>query len=134
MKRFYFNKLVRDNIVKRNKANSEVLHTEYKTLGDIEYRQELVRKLAEESAEIPLDGINRAEVIKELADLQAVVDALSDSFGVSPQELDGAVDAKLEEAGGFLLRHYIEYVDIVDSSQWVDIFRSQPEKYKEEDV
>lgn len=134
MKRFHFEKLVRDKIVERNKSNPDVAHTEVRILNDIEYRQELVKKIVEESAEIPFQGNDREESLKELGDLQAVVDALRASLGISRQEVDDAVSAKEQEAGGFLLKHYIEYVDIVDSSEWVERFRSQPEKYREENV
>ena len=133
MKRFYFKKIVRDKIIGRNALNPDVLHTEYRVLVDEEYRRELVKKIAEESAEVPLDGSNMEEVCKELADLQSVVNELRKSFGVSEQEVNDAITEKTNEAGGFSQRHYIEYVDIADDSKWVEIFRSQPDKYREED-
>ena len=41
---------------------------------------------------------------------------------------------KKQKKGGFDNRHYIEYNDLVDDSKWVEIFRAQPEKYREETV
>lgn len=134
MKRFYFEKLVRDKIIKRNSSNPDVLHTEFRVLSEIEYRKELVSKIKEESDEIPVDGSDRGEALKEVADLQAVVDALRVSLGISEDELRRAIEHKSDEAGGFMLKHYIEYVEISDKSRWVEIFRAQPEKYREEDV
>lgn len=39
---------------------------------------------------------------------------------------------KKQDKGGFDKRHYIKYHDLVDDSKWVNIFRAQPEKYREE--
>ena len=39
---------------------------------------------------------------------------------------------KKQDKSGFDKRHYIKYHDLADDSKWVDIFRAQPDKYREE--
>ena len=68
------------------------------------------------------------------ADLQEVVDALRQDFGFSIEQVQEAMARKRQKKGGFDNRHYIEYNDLVDDSKWVEIFRAQPEKYREETV
>ena len=112
----------------------EVVHTEYRELDSQEFRRELVCKVHEEADEIPLGDKQRDESLKELADLQEVVDTLRQDFGFSIEQVQEAMARKKQKKGGFDNRHYIEYNDLVDDSKWVEIFRAQPEKYREETV
>lgn len=134
MVRFYLQKLVRDKVVKKCLDDEEVLHTEYRELNKQEFRHELLRKVHEEADEIPLDDNQLNESLKELADLQEVVDALRQDFGFSIEQVQEEMARKKQKKGGFDNRHYIEYNDLVDDSKWVEIFRAQPEKYREETV
>ncbi len=132
MIRFYLQKLVRDKVVKKCLDDEEVLHTEYRELNKQEFRRELLRKVHEEADEIPLDDNQRGESLKELADLQEVVDALRQDFGFSIEQVQEEMARKKQDKGGFDKRHYIKYHDLADDSKWVEIFRAQPEKYREE--
>ncbi len=132
MVRFYLQKLVRDKVVKKCLDDEEVLHTEYRELNKQEFRRELLRKIHEEADEIPLDDDQRNESLKELADLQEVVDALRQDFGFSTEQVQEEMARKKQDKGGFDKRHYIEYNDLKDDSKWVEVFRAQPEKYHEE--
>ena len=132
MVRFYLQKLVRDKVVKKCLDDEEVLHTEYRELNKQEFRRELLRKIHEEADEIPLDDNQRGESLKELADLQEVVDALRQDFGFSIEQVQEEMARKKQDKGGFDKRHYIKYHDLADDSKWVEIFRAQPEKYREE--
>ena len=132
MVRFYLQKLVRDRVVPNCLDDPEVLHTEYRELDSQEFRRELVRKIHEETEEIPLGDDQQDEALKELADLQEVVDALRQDFGFSIEQVQEEMARKKQKKGGFDNRHYIEYNDLVDDSKWVEIFRAQPEKYREE--
>lgn len=134
MVRFYLQKLVRDRVVPNCLDDPEVLHTEYRELDSQEFRRELVRKVHEEANEIPLGDKQRDESLKELADLQEVVDTLRQDFGFSIEQVQEEMARKKQKKGGFDSRHYIEYNDLVDDSKWVEIFRAQPEKYREETV
>ena len=132
MVRFYLQKLVRDKVVKKCLDDEEVLHTEYRELNKQEFRRELLRKIHEEADEIPLDDNQRNESLKELADLQEVVDALCQDFGFSTEQVQEEMAHKKQQKGGFDKRYYIAYHDLKDDSKWVKIFRAQPEKYREE--
>ena len=132
MVRFYLQKLVRDRVVSNCLDDPEVLHTEYRELDSREFRRELVHKVHEEADEIPLGDKQRDESLKELADLQEVVDTLHQDFGFSIEQVQEEMARKKQKKGGFDNRHYIEYNDLVDGSKWVEIFRAQPDKYREE--
>ena len=132
MVRFYLEKLVRDKVVEKCKADPQVLHTEYHQLDHAAYRRELQRKIHEEANEIPLGDDRLEEALQELADVQAVLDALRDDFGFSSQQVQDAVARKAAHAGGFQKRYYIAYNDLAKDSKWVEVFRAQPEKYREE--
>ena len=132
MIRFYLQKLVRDKVVKKCLDDEEVLHTEYRILDKQEFRRELLRKVHEEADEIPLGDNQRDESLKELADLQEVVDALRQDFGFSTEQVQEEMARKKQDKGGFDERHYIKYHDLDDDSKWVEVFRAQPEKYREE--
>jgi hypothetical protein len=134
MIRFYLQKLVRDKVVKKCLDDPEFLHTEYRTLDKQAFRRELLRKVHEEVDEIPLDDNQRDESLKELADLQEVVDALRQAFGFSIEQVQEEMVRKKQDNGGFDNRHYIEYNDFTDDSRWVEILRAQPGKYREETV
>ena len=134
MIRFYLQKLVRDKVVKKCLDDPEFLHTEYRTLDKQEFRRELLRKVHEEVDEIPLDDTQRDESLKELADLQEVVDTLRQDFGFSIEQVQEEMARKKQDNGGFDNRHYIEYNDFTDDSRWVEILRAQPGKYREETV
>jgi len=132
MIRFYLQKLVRDKVVKKCLDDEEVLHTEYRILDKQEFRRELLRKVHEEADEIPLGDNQRDESLKELADLQEVVDALRQDFGFSIEQIQEEMARKKQDKGGFDKRHYIEYHDLTDDGRWVKVFRAQPGKYREE--
>ena len=134
MVRFYLQKLVRDKVVPNCLDDPEVVYTEYRELDSQEFRRELVCKVHEEADEIPLGDKQRDESLKELADLQEVVDTLRQDFGFSIEQVQEAMARKKQKKGGFDNRYYIEYNDLVADSKWVEIFRAQPEKYREETV
>jgi predicted house-cleaning noncanonical NTP pyrophosphatase (MazG superfamily) len=134
VKRFYFEKLVRDKVVDDCLKDEKVLRTEWRQLGNDEYIRELVKKSIEEAEEIPLDSNDRAIALEEIADFQTVIDALRIAMGFSEQEVQEAKDRKATKKGDFTARRYIEYVDLADNSEWIAYFRAQPEKYREEEI
>lgn len=134
MVRFYLQKLVRDRVVPNCLDDPEVLHTEYCELDRQEFRRELVRKIYEEADEILLGDDQQDGALKELADLQEVVDTLHRDFGFSDEQVQEEMARKRQKKGGFDSRHYIEYNDLADGSKWVEVFRAQPDKYREEKI
>jgi predicted house-cleaning noncanonical NTP pyrophosphatase (MazG superfamily) len=130
MPTFLFNKLVRDEVLQRCLDDPKV-RTDYRILEGEEYKKELIAKIHEETDEIPIRERGDEEVLSELADDQAAVDALRDAYGFTAEQVAEAQRAKLEKNGGFAVRAYIVSVELDDDSEWVGRFRAQPEKYVE---
>ncbi|WP_297054672.1 nucleoside triphosphate pyrophosphohydrolase [uncultured Dubosiella sp.] len=79
-----YNKLVRDHI-------SEIIDADGKTaccriMEEEEYRNALKKKLVEEACEAQ-GAYNKEELVKELADVLEVVEALQDANGISLEEI-----------------------------------------------
>lgn len=130
MPSFYFRKLVRDKVLQRCLDDPEVTTT-YRTLDPMEYKQQLIEKIHEEAAEIPVLATADDEVLSEIADVQAVLDALTKSYGYTKEDIAAARDKKEAKNGAFDDRAYIEKVDLSDGSEWIEYFRNAPDKYEE---
>lgn len=130
MPSFYFRKLVRDKVLQRCLDDPKV-QTTYRTLDFLEYKKELLAKVHEEADEIPLLDQKNDEVLSEIADVQAVIDALIASYGYTKDDVAGAQMKKQEKNGAFDDRAYIEKVDLDDDSEWIEYFRNAPDKYEE---
>lgn len=94
------NKLVRDRIPEIIAANGEEPVT--RVLADVEYKQELKKKLHEEVAEF-----DRSGTTEELADVLEVVYALAAVENLSPTQLETLRQQKREERGGFEQRIFL---------------------------
>jgi predicted house-cleaning noncanonical NTP pyrophosphatase (MazG superfamily) len=105
--------------------------TEYRILDASEFKKELIAKIHEEAAEIPVTDEKDDEVLSEIADVQAVIDALIESCGYTKDDVLTAQANKEAKNGAFEKRAYIEKVDLDDDSEWVLYFRNSPEKYGE---
>jgi len=106
MKKVY-NKLVRDHIpdIIENSGNT----CGVKVLDLEEYMDELKKKLVEESNEA-LNSIDKESLIKELADVLEVIDALKITYGISDLELMSVKEKKAATNGKFAKGIFLEYV------------------------
>lgn len=129
MRTFKFSKLVRDKIVESivsvgNKPN-------WKTLSDEEFVKELKKKIVEEALEVPRTN-DPKEVVKELADLQELIDNLLPVLGVSQKKFKEIQEMKNEDRGSFKKRQYVEDVETNDTvTKWVQYYLDNPDKYPE---
>lgn len=129
MRRFKFEKLVRDKIVDQivstgNKPN-------WKVLSDSEYIQKLKDKIIEESQEIPRTD-DKEEVVKELADIQEIIDNLLETLNISKEKFVEIQKAKNDKSGSFKKRHYIDDVETSDEvTKWVQYYLDNSDKYPE---
>lgn len=130
MPSFYFRKLVRDKVLQRCLEDPKV-NTTYRTLDVTEYKTELIAKIHEEANEIPVLDEKDDEVLSEIADVQAVIDALVASYGYTKDDIAAAQTKKEAKNGAFDDRAYIEKVDLDDDSEWIEYFRNAPDKYEE---
>ena len=104
-----YRKLVRDNIPDIIISNGEKPIT--RELDEKEYKEELLKKLVEESNEA-LEAINnRDELIKEIGDMQEVISAVIKAFGLSNDDINKLQIKRKEKRGGFEKRTFLESVE-----------------------
>jgi hypothetical protein len=53
-----------------------------------------------------------------IADLQEVIDAIKKFLGVSKEDINKIMQIKNEKNGAFDLRHYIDFFETKDGSEW----------------
>lgn len=102
-----YDKLVRDNI-------SAIIQADHKTcrthiLNEKDYNFYLKEKLIEEAGEVR-SAESKDELIKELADVLEVVEALQDANGISSKEVLSVKRQKAKRNGKFEKRILLECV------------------------
>lgn len=127
MRKFQFSKLVRDKIVQSiiDAGNTP----NWRTLSNDEYIDELKKKILEEAQEVP--SAESDELVKELADIQEIIDSLLQALNVSREEFQEVQKKKNDKAGSFKNKQYIEDVETQDGSEWVEYYLASPDKYPE---
>lgn len=129
MRRFKFAKLVRDKIVEGiisvgNKPN-------YRKLRPQEYISELKRKILEEAQELTSIE-DKEELLKELADLQEIIDNLLIALNISRKQLKNEQLRKNQKAGSFKKQLFVEDVEAKEENKkWIDYYLANPHKYPE---
>lgn len=91
------NKLIRDRIPEY--IQREGREFALKTLTEEDYRQALLNKLVEEAREVA--DASPEDVVKELADLYEVVDAILASHGITREAVLEEQARRRAERGGF---------------------------------
>lgn len=127
MRTFQLNKLVRDKIVQLQQVSGGEVN--YEKITGPAYLQALVAKLKEESEE--LQASNKKELLKELADIQEVIDAIVIAIGETREQLQHQQAAKREKAGGFEEGLYIHSVTLQDSDAWAAYYAREPNRFPE---
>lgn len=130
--RFYLRKLVRDKVLDNILNDPKVLEVDYHLMDRKEFTESLIDKIHEEADEIPVLGEVNDEIIKEIADVQEVIDELIRRYGIATADIRAAQENKRNKVGGFENKVYIDNVLLDDASEWIDVFRDQPHKYTEE--
>lgn len=102
--RLYFNKLVRDKIT--DTLDAKGVSYEARGLDDAEFETELLKKATEEAAELAA-AASRDELVKELADLEDVLEEVKALQDITPEELAAAKEAAHQKKGGFIRRSYL---------------------------
>lgn len=127
MRKFRFSKLVRDKIVDgiKNSGNKPI----YRRLRKTEYIKELIKKMLEESEELP--KTKSKELIEEIADIQEIIDNILEVLGVTKVELKKEQRRKNKKAGSFKKRLFIDYVEMKEGAEWIKYYLKHPKKYPE---
>lgn len=100
-----FNKLVRDNVPSIIEAKGEVAVT--RILGDDEFKQELYKKLLEESNEV-VKSVSKDELLLELADVLEVLKAIARLENKSLDDIIEVAEEKKKKRGAFEKRVFLE--------------------------
>jgi predicted house-cleaning noncanonical NTP pyrophosphatase (MazG superfamily) len=128
MKKFKFQKLVRDKIVPLIKSNGSI--PKYRKLTKKQFRQALIAKLKEEVDEIP-GNPDKKVMAEEIADIKQVINYLEKSLDISKKDLDKIQKEKTDHNGAFDEQLYIEYVECDENDPWLKYFLNNPDKYPE---
>ena len=97
-------KLVRDKIPEIIRNHGEIPRT--RILSATEYRQELFRKLVEESSEAQ-NAKTKKDRVMELADIEEVLATIRDNLQIDKRTIALAQNKKRKERGGFLKRFFL---------------------------
>ena len=127
MRKFVFNKLVRDKIVEQQQKGGAKV--EHRILDDREYLTALKAKLLEEASEMELEDEDK--LVAELADLQEVIDCILETIGKSKKDVALAQAKKNDKAGSFKKRIYISSVTVQDEDPWVEYYQKNSDRYPE---
>lgn len=128
MVKFKLYKLVRDGIVKDQKALGQTPH--YRVLEGDELRQERIRKMIEEAGE--LFRAAPGDRVGEYADLQQLIDEQMAADGITKEQVQAAMEQKNAKKGAFSKGIFIETLEVPDSDEeWLRYYRSEPERFPE---
>ena len=100
-----FNKLVRDNIPDIIRNNGEEAST--RILDDDEYKEELLKKLSEETSEVK-NATSKDELLEELADVLEILKAIAELNNSSLENVMEIASEKRLKRGGFEKRIFLE--------------------------
>ncbi len=107
MRRTY-DKLIRDRVPELMDADGVRYRVD--VLDDAAFRAALLEKLLEEAVEVRA-AEGRSELVKELADVLEVVEALLEVAGVGRDEVRGVQEARRTERGGFQRRLVLRWTE-----------------------
>ena len=127
MRKFRFNKLIRDKIIKDMVRNGQ--SPVYRILDNDEYIEELKKKILEEAAEIPLEDGD--EITEKLADIEEIIDVLLKALKVKKSQILALRKKKNLERGSFKKKIFVDTVDAPEDSKWLEYYLKFPQKYPE---
>lgn len=129
MPRYLLRKLVRDNIPKLNKKLG--IGVKARKLAKDELASSLIEKFVEEAAELQ-NSSNNKQRIKELADLQQIIDDLIVVLGLSEDDVLNKQSDISMKAGRFLDGQYVEYLDVPAGTKWDQYYAKEPDRFPSE--
>jgi len=106
-----YGKLVRDKVPEIIRGNSNLPNV--RIMDKDEYRRELLYKLIEDAEEVRKAGYDlndTTELIKELADLSEVFDAVLTEFDISKETIRLVQEKCCKDRGGFTEKIFLESI------------------------
>ena len=112
-----YNKLIRDRIPEIISVQGK--RYSVRVLAEEAYLEALAAKLVEEAQEVQVASNQgqRKDILKELADLSEVMDALRKALEIADDEIQELQSKRKAERGGFDHRLWLEWVEEPESSQ-----------------
>ncbi len=127
MRKFKFNKLVRDDIALNiEKKGGKVIQ---KKLDDFEFLEQLNLKLVEEFTEYT--KASKEEIVSELSDVYEVLENIRNTLHISEAEIKEARAKKAEKNGSFKDRVFIDYIEIENNDPWLQYYLDNKDRYPE---
>ena len=126
MRKFKLNKLIRDKVFDSMLDMKQ--RVDYKILNKTELIDALKEKLSEESLEFDPSS---DEPLRELADLQEIIDTLVREMDFTKADLMKIQDLVREKRGGFQKKVFVDTVTLDDKDGWVKYYANDPEKFPE---
>lgn len=103
-----YNKLIRDRIPEIIEKDGKQAKTRF--LNDEDYKQELLKKLVEETKEA-VEAEDKKELTKEIGDVIEVIDYLIETFQLDRGEIEKIKQERKESRGGFDKKLFLESVE-----------------------
>lgn len=103
----FYNKLIRDGIPRKIQNNGGLCELR-KLSDDLEFQQELLKKVSEEAQALSRVR-TREEFLSEYADLMIVLDALTHLLEFSEADIRTSLTDNLEKKGGFAERLFLHW-------------------------
>ena len=112
MEKIFHRKLIRDNVPGKIREAGATFET--RILDEKEFKEELLKKLGEETAELQ-NAPSKEGMVAELADVLAVIDEIKRAFTISDAELSEARRLNVGTKGGFKGRFFLEWSEDADN-------------------
>ena len=128
MPKFILNKLIRDKLLRQFEQDGQV--ATHKILSGDEHQAALKQKVLEEAKEIPLTN-NQTDLINEIADVQQALDDLKTISGITNEQVSESQKTKYHKKGGFLDGVYVSTLELNNTDEWLDYYRSHPSLFPE---
>jgi len=125
MTKFKLEKLVRDKIAQRMVKEE---NASYRILDQKEFFEESKKKLLEEAGELKEVG-EEGKIVKELADLQELIDALVRCLKIRTSDLQKIQSEENQKSGSFKNRVFIESIEIDGKNPWLKYYLDHPKRY-----
>jgi predicted house-cleaning noncanonical NTP pyrophosphatase (MazG superfamily) len=116
MKRFEFNKLIRNNLPDRMRQEGVILNSSH--LSEDEYRKQLKLKLLEEAKEV-LEADSVDELAIELSDVLEVIHTLAKCHNLDFADIEKERIKKQAANGTFDAENYINYIEVEETNRRV---------------
>jgi predicted house-cleaning noncanonical NTP pyrophosphatase (MazG superfamily) len=127
VKKFKIEKLIRNKILD-NILSNKLNKVDYQILDKKSFLISLKKKFFEEIEE--LDFEDKENAIKELADLQLIINTCLKTLKINKKEFEKIGEDKNKKFGKFDKQIYVKTVDLDEKDDWFDYYVKKYKKIK----